>query len=182
MENDNDDFEADPTCVIDIDEVISQASETVSDYERRRIKEADRWKSLQDEVVKTYVERSVMPPNQCCVKCCEDGKPEVDAIMRCVHCGPWQFFCTDCAETLHRTRNQFHIVEVWKVGITRSQLLILYEVTIWPAAGQAVKVLKKLNGRHVLTFVRMSYIYCFTESQVLREPLYLLQIKINDYL
>ena len=142
MENDNDDFEADPTCVIDIDEVISQASETVSDYERRRIKEADRWKSLQDEVVKTYLERSVMPPNQCCVKCCEDGKPEVDAIMRCVDCGPWQFFCTDCAETLHRTRNQFHIVEVWKVGITRSQLLILYEVTIWPAAGQGFEKTK----------------------------------------
>ena len=42
MENDNDDFEADPTCIIDVDEVNSQASETVSDYERRRIKAADR--------------------------------------------------------------------------------------------------------------------------------------------
>lgn len=94
----------------------------VSSYEKRRRREADRWESLQDDLVKTCIEGSAMKPDQCCIKCSEDGQHDVLATMPCSDCGPNQFFCSDCAKSLHRTRNLFHIVEVWKV----SNLLEIY--------------------------------------------------------
>ena len=85
-----------------------------STYERRRIKEAENWGSLQDVLVEACIETSAMPPNQRCVACLEDGKSNRSKI-RCQDCGPNQFFCHECAEKLHTTRNLFHVVEVWKV-------------------------------------------------------------------
>ncbi|XP_046862985.1 uncharacterized protein LOC124456634 [Xenia sp. Carnegie-2017] len=55
-----------------------------------------------------------MLPGQLCVKCLEDGIPAKKAEIRCRDCGHGQFYCFECAESLHRTRNVFHLVEVWK--------------------------------------------------------------------
>ena len=37
--------------------------------------------------------------------------------MRCRYCGPMQFFCSTCAHDLHAERNQFHVLEQWKVSL-----------------------------------------------------------------
>ena len=102
-----------------------------SAYERRRINEGDRWKGLHDDLIKARIESSSMPPNQCCVKCLAEsdhGKQTEEtsssttdfhdvarATMRCLDCGPHQYFCRYCTETIHKDRNYFHVVEVWKV-------------------------------------------------------------------
>ncbi|XP_046839397.1 uncharacterized protein LOC124433662 [Xenia sp. Carnegie-2017] len=87
---------------------------TGSRYERRRVNESESWKCLQDNLVKSYIENCAMLPGQLCVKCLEDGIPAKKAEIRCRDCGHGQFYCFECAESLHRTRNVFHLVEVWK--------------------------------------------------------------------
>ena len=37
------------------------------------------------------------------------------AVCRCQDCGPEQHFCLDCATSLHNNRNNFHVLELWKV-------------------------------------------------------------------
>ena len=64
---------------------------TRSRYERRKVKEGECWKTLQDELVKTYIENSAMLPQQICKKCVEDGRPESTlpiTEIRCLDCGP----------------------------------------------------------------------------------------------
>ena len=111
-----------------------QPEHSVSSYEKRRRREADHWESLQDDLTKTYIEVSAMKPcNQYCIKCIEDGRPYMLATMRCSDCGLNQFYCSDCAESLHKTRNFFHIVEVWKV----SNLFEKYNKLLGLVNGQA---------------------------------------------
>ena len=110
LPNNSEEFEAEG------DRRIDEEEELRSRYERRRINEGECWKSLQDKLVKTYIEVSAMLPDQCCVKCVEDGRLQArSAKIRCLDCGPNQFFCHQCAEELHLTRNLFHVVELWKV-------------------------------------------------------------------
>ena len=111
-------FVANDLGLFDDRESIDEGQNIRSRYETRRINEGESWKSLQDDVVKTYIENSAMPLDQLCVKCVEDGRPQASlqsAQIRCLDCGPNQFFCHQCAEKLHLTRNLFHVVEVWKV-------------------------------------------------------------------
>ena len=86
-----------------MDEDQEEEQDIRSRYVRRRIKEGECWKSVQDELVKTYIENSVMLPNQICVKCVEDGRPHFSvqiAKIRCLDCGPNQFFLSSlCRET-----------------------------------------------------------------------------------
>ena len=119
LPNNNGDFET--SYDLDDSESMDEDQEgqnTRSRYERRKVKEGEWWKALQDELVKTYIENSAMLPQQICVKCVEDGRPESTlpiAEIRCLDCAPNQYFCHYCAEKLHQTRNLFHVVEVWKV-------------------------------------------------------------------
>ena len=111
-----------------MDEDEEEEQDIRSRYERRRIKEGECWKSAQDELVKTYIENSAILPNQICVKCVEDGRPHSNvpiADIRCLDCGPNKFFCHHCAEKLHKTRNLFHVFEVWKVNPLMIPLRIL---------------------------------------------------------
>ena len=72
-----------------IDEARDEEQDIRSRYERRRIKEGECWKSLQDELVKSHIENSVMLTDQICVKCVEDGQSKSDAPaaeIRCLDC------------------------------------------------------------------------------------------------
>ena len=131
FEEEYDNVGSDETDPLVMDEEHPEHS--VSSYEKRRRREADHWESLQDDLTKTYIEGSAMKPNQCCIKCIEDGRPNMLATMRCSDCGPNQFYCSDCAESLHKTRNFFHIVEVWKV----SNLFEKYNKLLGLVNGQA---------------------------------------------
>ncbi|XP_046861577.1 uncharacterized protein LOC124454869 [Xenia sp. Carnegie-2017] len=67
----------------------------------------------------------------------EDGIPAKKAEIRCRD-------CSQCAESLHRTRNVFHLVEVWKTDCEMfvPLLLVVYYVT--------VSMLTALQHNHVL--------------------------------
>ena len=130
LPNNSWDFET--SYVLDDSENMDENQEeqnTRSRYERRKVKEGECWKALQDELVKTYIENSAMLPQQICAKCVEDVQPESTlpiAEIRCLDCGPNQFFFHHCAEKLHQTRNLFHVVEVWKV----KRLIVLLSMKI----------------------------------------------------
>ena len=150
-----------------MDEDHEKEQDIRSRYVRRRIKEGECWKSVQDELVKTYIENSVMLPNQICVKCVEDGRPHSSvqiAKIRCLDCGPNQFFCHHCAEKLHKTRNLFHVVEIWKVKpsiIVLSILTFIHVANLYTSINKAKSVL-------IIMFQVLWNMYCLHFSIFMR--------------
>ena len=78
------------------------------------------WNKVQNDLLRTAVENSGMPVNQCCIIC--DTR---QAEYRCQHCGPRTFFCARCFEDAHCKTIFFHTGELWEV----SSILLCITVT-----------------------------------------------------
>ena len=99
--------------VVQVD-FIDEGETPVTAHEERRISEIKKWSSLREVLVNVAVEESCLPPDTLCVYCLQNP-----AVARCVYCGPRQFFCLDCSRELHRERNVFHVLQLWKVNINK---------------------------------------------------------------
>jgi len=93
-----------------VDQVIFQ-EDTVSSHEIRRIRELKKWSGLRELLVNVAVEESCLLPGTICMHC-----QQTEATVRCNDCGPRQFFCLECSKSLHKTRNIFHILQLWTVS------------------------------------------------------------------
>ncbi|KAK3716896.1 hypothetical protein QZH41_017010 [Actinostola sp. cb2023] len=86
--------------------------DTVSSHEIRRIRELKKWSGLRELLVNVAVEESCLLPGTICMHC-----QQTEATVRCNDCGPRQFFCLECSKSLHKTRNIFHILQLWTNGM-----------------------------------------------------------------
>ena len=89
----------------------------LNEYERRLLREEGAWEKMRSRLRSSHVKQQFLPDNSPCVECTQEGHaiPKT-AVYRCQDCGPGQFYCHDCATSLHRTRNFFHILELWRVS------------------------------------------------------------------
>ena len=88
-------------------------------YQAHQEKLNDQWASVRDLLLEVAVENGGIPPNQVCVLC--DYEP---ACLRCLECGPYQFFCKPCGINLHKDRNHFHYMEHWVVCIAKASFFM----------------------------------------------------------
>ena len=77
---------------------------------RRNYSSVVNWEKIREQLFTTAVGEEGLPEKCVCVLC-----KERESTVRCRYCGPRQFFCYSCADHLHLERNQFHILEQWKV-------------------------------------------------------------------
>ena len=77
---------------------------------RRSCSSVFNWEKIREKLRVTAVAEECLPEKCLCVLC-----KERESTVRCRYCGPKQFFCSTCAHDLHAERNQFHILEQWKV-------------------------------------------------------------------
>ena len=81
---------------------------------RRNLNSVVHWEKIRDKLFTTAVGEETLPENRMCL--CRMQTTRV-CYMRCRYCGPRQFFCSTCAHDLHAERNQFHVLEQWKVSL-----------------------------------------------------------------
>ena len=77
---------------------------------RRSYSSVLNWEKIREKLLATAVAEECLPEKCLCVFC-----KERESTARCRYCGPKQFFCSTCAHDLHAERNQFHVLEQWKV-------------------------------------------------------------------
>ncbi|KXJ24435.1 hypothetical protein AC249_AIPGENE22621 [Exaiptasia diaphana] len=82
----------------------------LSSYEKRQISNIQKWDNIRTQLFDAYVEGCCIPTDTTCVYCLQNP-----ATLRCQYCGPKQYFCFDCANILHSARNNFHVLEKWKI-------------------------------------------------------------------
>ena len=93
-------------------EVVDQESGGgLSSYMKRKISTNLNWAGVRDGIVHGALEESCLPRGVMCVVCREE-----EASIRCRDCGFRQYFCRQCAASLHGVRNLFHVLEIWKVS------------------------------------------------------------------
>lgn len=90
----------------------------LNEYERRLLREEGAWEKMRSKLRSSHVKQQYLSEDFPCRECTQEGRaiPKA-AVYRCQDCGPGQFYCHDCATSLHGTRNFFHILEVWRVSI-----------------------------------------------------------------
>ena len=77
----------------------------------RNVSSVYNWEKVRGKLLEATVEEEGMPESGVCVVC-----KEREPFLRCRYCGPRQFFYSNCARDLHADRNQFHVLEQWKVS------------------------------------------------------------------
>ena len=77
----------------------------------RNVSSVYNWEKVRGKLLEATVEEEGMQESGVCVVC-----KEREPSLRCRYCGPTQFFCSNCARDLHADRNQFHVLEQWKVS------------------------------------------------------------------
>jgi hypothetical protein len=91
-------------------------SETVSEeiqrkcVNRRKVSNASNWEKIREAMLQARIDIEDFQEDTCCVVCVESLE-----TIRCQYCGLKQYFCHVCAENIHANRNQFHVLEQWKV-------------------------------------------------------------------
>ena len=77
---------------------------------KRKIVNMSNWEKVRNALLIASIENSSFPNDFNCVAC--DAE---EATTRCEYCGPRQYLCLKCAQEIHKNRNQFHVLEQWKV-------------------------------------------------------------------
>ena len=77
---------------------------------RRNYSSVFNCEKIREKLLVTAVAEECLPEKCLCVFC-----KEQESTTRCRCCGRKQFFCSTCAHDLHVERNQFHVLEQWKV-------------------------------------------------------------------
>ena len=94
------------------DDDVSPPSATL--HEKRVLNISENWGKVPDNMLSSYIEEQHLPENSQSVNCFDN------ATTRCEYCGPRQYFCLDCAKSLHAKRNRLHVLETWKVSVLLS--------------------------------------------------------------
>ena len=68
------------------------------------------WEKICEKLLVRVVAEESLPEKCLCV-----FSKERELTVRCWYCGLKQFFCSTCTHDLHVERNQFHVLEQWKV-------------------------------------------------------------------
>lgn len=68
------------------------------------------WEKICEKLLVRVVAEESLPEKCLCV-----FSKEQELTARCWYCGLKQFFCSTCTHDLHVERNQFHVLEQWKV-------------------------------------------------------------------
>jgi len=106
------------TDAVDVDNVdvpvFSPDEAQHSTAQRRICNSVVNWEKVRDKLFMAAVEEESLPEKAVCVVC-----KQRESTVRCRYCGPRQFFCSTCAHDLHAERNQFHVLEQWKVFSNR---------------------------------------------------------------
>jgi len=90
--------------------VFSSDDSQQSAAHRRNYNSVINWEKIRERLLITAIGEESLPEKCICV-CCK----ERESTVRRRYCGPGQFFCYTCARDLHAERNQFHVLEQWKV-------------------------------------------------------------------
>ena len=96
------------------------ASNSLKKASVRNVSSMYNWEKVGGKLPEATVEEEGMPESGVGVVC-----KEREAFLRCHYCGPRQFFCSNCAQDLHADRNQFHVLEQWKVSALLNASLAL---------------------------------------------------------
>lgn len=80
-------------------------------YHVRKTRLAESWLKVRSQLVSALLQRHTLPIGQLCVL------PECDmeAVGRCLDCGPAQFLCEAHLSFVHAGGRSLHRSEVWKV-------------------------------------------------------------------
>ena len=81
-------------------------------HTRRKQKAAEKWEELRSALTRTVIENECLPPGVPCYICGNE-----DIAVRCVECGPFNYYCESCAIKLHENCYYHHCPEIWKVYI-----------------------------------------------------------------
>lgn len=81
-------------------------------YYARQERSVEYWERIRDDMFKAFMKSSVPPSHWKCAECGSDG------AVRCQSCGPFVFYCCECAVRLHKSTNIFHLLEIWKVKLS----------------------------------------------------------------
>jgi hypothetical protein len=100
-ESDNSESEADNTV-------------TVSSYQRKKERRCSAWERLRQNALRVATENegAQFVKTRHCINCSSTD----EAMYRCKECGPFSFFCENCAVELHKRSNVLHRVEILKVS------------------------------------------------------------------
>ena len=79
-------------------------------HTRRKQKAAEKWEELRGALTRTVIENECLPPDVPCYICGNE-----DIVVRCVECGPFNYYCECCATELHVKCFYHHCPEIWKV-------------------------------------------------------------------
>ena len=89
-----------------------QTSSEPSFYTISRKESVAAWNSIRYPMLEAVTESYAMPEKQGCTFC-----SEAVAKYRCIHCGPYCYYCDHCVAKLHMDSNIFHVPEQWKVSV-----------------------------------------------------------------
>jgi len=87
---------------------LERTGKRETSYRAKKVVEIEEWAKALDEMVIAAVDSNA-PTSFLCAEC----GVEVDNVVRCVDCGPYGYYCTDCEKNVHRGR--LHRPEIWKV-------------------------------------------------------------------
>ena len=86
-----------------------EADSYQSQHSKRKLKQNEKWRESSYSAFKALIEEESMKMDETCSNC---GAP---ANVRCRHCGPCVYFCSDCGVRFHSRWNYHHYPERWKV-------------------------------------------------------------------
>ena len=88
---------------------VCEGNNTVSLHAIKQRTATEAWEHVCSTMLKAVVESNTMPADQCCINCSNC------AIICCVQCAPWAFYCQKCFGVAHSRINIFHTGQVWEV-------------------------------------------------------------------
>ncbi len=86
-----------------------------TEYFQRKEKEEKSWIGAREKLRQTFVKQQFLPSESVCVEYKQNNQPR-KVVCRCLEYGWGQLFCLDCATAVHRKRNCFHVLDLWKVS------------------------------------------------------------------
>ena len=80
-------------------------------HEIKQKSSVESWSKIRTEMRQAVIECNGMPVNQLCIDCHQN-----EATYRCVQCSAWTYYCAECFDKAHSSKNLFHTGEVWQVS------------------------------------------------------------------
>jgi len=92
--------------------IVVRTEKPETAYCHKKVAEIEEWSKAVDEMVAVAVNGNA-PTSFECNMC----GVEVEEVIRCLDCGPFGYYCTECEKKIHSGGGRLHKAEIWKVGL-----------------------------------------------------------------